>query len=58
MPDAGNFSVLKNSKFSFLTCYRDVSRYIKTVWIVDNAINAPKGLFGMNFYGFAIVKVG
>ena len=37
--------------------YRVVCKYIK-VWIVDNAIKTPKGLFGMYFYGFSIIKVG
>ena len=47
----------KNSNFSFLTCYRDAYRYIKKVWIVDNAINAFNRLFGMSLYGFTIVNV-
>ena len=36
----GNFSILRTSNFSFLTCYTDACRYIKKVWIVDNEINA------------------
>ena len=42
--------------FSFLTGYRDASRYIKKVWIADNAINAQ--LFDVHFYGFTIIQVG
>ena len=34
-----HFSILKNSNFSFLTCYRDACGYIKKAYIVDNAIN-------------------
>ena len=48
------FSILKNSTFSFLTCYRDACGYIKKVWIVDNAINT---LFGVHLYGFVIVDM-
>ena len=44
-----NFLVPKNSNFSLLTCYGDPCGYIKKVWIVDNAINAFTGLFGMHF---------
>ena len=51
-------SVLKNSNFSFLTCYRDACGYITKDWIVDDAINAPTGLLDVYFYGYSIVKLG
>ena len=52
------FSLLKNSNFSFLTWYRDAYGYIKKVYQVDNAINAPYRAVWHIFYGLAIVKVG